>query len=593
MKKSPLKKIQDTVAKYAEIISQVLKVDLEIVDADLVRIAGTGKYMDIFDIDVHEEGHIYKDTMTKGVTQVIEDPVTNQLCSQCNHKDTCNEKLIACTPIIMDGEAIGLIGLICFDEIQRQWFIDNFHAYASFLEQIAEFISIKAYETLENERSETMVCLLNTIFEKLNDAIIVMDKEHRISYMNQEAEKTLKIKSLDNSHVILTHTGNEWLGHPEFSISVYKEGTSQLVVGSLHDINMKVKKYDKVFIFSDVQTMRSKLIRISNVENSITLDHIIGKSDKMTFLKNKVLQISKSTSTILITGESGTGKEMLARAIHSSSDRRDEPFVAINCGAIPDSLLESELFGYDKGSFTGASSTGKIGKFEFANKGTLFLDEIGDMPLYMQVKILRVLQEREIMKIGSNKPIKVDIRIIAATNKHLEYLIKEGAFRKDLYYRLNVIPFEMPPLRERIEDVQPLMTYFLNKYATLFNKHFTKVDKDVLEALLSYDWPGNIRELENTTEFMVNMMDDQGVVTLNNLPAKFLTIKSPSVPLDVEDDIETIELLEKRAIIKALNRYGYNSEGKNCAALKLGIGIATLYRKIQKYEIEASIKMID
>lgn len=203
-------------------------------------------------------------------------------------------------------------------------------------------------------------------------------------------------------------------------------------------------------------------------------------------LKKTIKKIASSTSTVLVSGESGTGKELVARAIHNESNRREEPFIAINCAAIPDSLLESELFGYVKGAFTGADPMGKMGKFELANKGTIFLDEIGDMPLSLQTKLLRVLQERKVIRIGSNKQVNIDVRVIAATNKNLIDLIEEDKFREDLYYRLNVIPIEIPPLRERIEDIKLLTDFFIKKYLSLFNKDFMKIkiDKQVWDVFL-------------------------------------------------------------------------------------------------------------
>lgn len=287
---------------------------------------------------------------------------------------------------------------------------------------------------------------------------------------------------------------------------------------------------------------------------------------------------------MLITGESGTGKEMFARAIHNYSSRKKNSFIAINCGAIPESLLESEFFGYVKGAFTGADPKGKIGKFELADKGTIFLDEIGDMPLYLQVKLLRVLQEREIIRVGSNQPVKIDVRIIAATNKNLEEMIKEGLFRQDLYYRLNVIPFEIPPLRERYEDVKILVEYFADKYSELFNKKYKCIDDEVWNVFYKYDWPGNIRELENTMEFMVNIMDTSGIITRENIPKRIIENKNIEENRDMTDVLNLKEV-EKQLIKKALAICGATTHGKREAAEKLGIGIATLYRKIEEYNL--------
>ena len=300
-------------------------------------------------------------------------------------------------------------------------------------------------------------------------------------------------------------------------------------------------------------------------------------------LKAKVLKIAASHSTVLITGESGTGKEMFARAIHAESSRQNYPFVAINCGAIPDTLLESELFGYVKGAFTGADPRGKIGKFELANKGVIFLDEIGDMPLYLQVKLLRVLQERKITRIGSNQVIDIDVRVIAATNKDLRAMIKENKFREDLFYRLNVIPLEIPPLRERKEDIAELVMFLVAKYARLFNKKVTGVDEETMRILERYSWPGNVRELENTVEFMINMMEGDGILTTATLPKNLLEHRSEQT--NREYPIRPLKEIEREAIEQALKIYGVTTRGKQLAARQLGIGIATLYRKIEEYSL--------
>lgn len=317
-------------------------------------------------------------------------------------------------------------------------------------------------------------------------------------------------------------------------------------------------------------------------ERNISLDSILSISEKVEELKERIRKLVRSTSTVLITGESGTGKEMFARAIHKTSLRGNKTFVAINCGAIPETLLESELFGYVKGAFTGADPRGRAGKFELANKGTIFLDEIGDMPLYMQVKLLRVIQDKEITRVGSNESIKIDVRIIAATNRNLDELIGEGSFREDLYYRLNVIPFEIPPLRNRKEDIELLSCYFAEKYSQLFQKNFKRYDDDVMMILNSYEWYGNVRELENATEYMINVMDDSGVIKKENLPGR---IRKSEAARDNSPDDLCIRNMEERLIRKAIKRCGNDTRGKLEAARNLGIGIATLYRKLEQYDI--------
>lgn len=314
---------------------------------------------------------------------------------------------------------------------------------------------------------------------------------------------------------------------------------------------------------------------------------IIGSSPLITELKEQGRKVAKNESTILIRGESGTGKEVLAQAIHKTSNRNNGPFIAINCAAIPDSLLESELFGYDEGAFTGAKKGGKPGRFELARGGSLFLDEIGDMPLYLQAKLLRVLQERRIERVGGTKSIPVDVRIIAATHKDLELMIANRQFREDLYYRLNVIPLYVPALRERKEDLYELIQYFMKKFCDRFGKESKRFASQAFKSLFDYHWPGNIRELENTIEYIVNL-EIGDLVTVSSLPSAIRSpLESESIsknsnqPEDPHPALRVKEV-EEHLIVEALRRFGKSTEGKRKAAEELGISIATLYRRLRQ-----------
>ncbi len=309
------------------------------------------------------------------------------------------------------------------------------------------------------------------------------------------------------------------------------------------------------------------------------LQNVVGISDKMQEVFKIALKAAKSKATILLTGESGTGKELIARAIHYESDRAKDPFIAINCAAIPENLLEAELFGYEKGSFTGALIS-KPGKFELANGGTIFLDEIGDLPLSLQAKLLRVIQDRTFERIGGTRPIKVDVRIIAATNKNLEDMVKNGSFREDLYYRLNVIPIYLPPLRERKEDLPLLIDHFLKKFNKEYGRNLN-INQEAMKKLINYSWPGNVRELENTIERLVILAEGEEV-TLNDLPfyikqeenSKIIGIKP------IESLTYQLELIEKKAIKEALKACNYN---QTKAAKMLGLTKRQINYKIKKY----------
>ena len=309
---------------------------------------------------------------------------------------------------------------------------------------------------------------------------------------------------------------------------------------------------------------------------------IIGDSPKMEQVFKVIQRIAQSDVTVLVRGETGTGKELVAAAIHKRSNRKDEPFIKLNCAAITDTLLESELFGHEKGAFTDARETRK-GRFELADGGTLFLDEIGDISPSAQVKLLRVLQEREFERVGGSKTIKVNVRLVAATNRNLEQMVKDGKFREDLYYRLNVIPIDLPPLRERGEDIKQLVNFFLERSIKNHKKRVT-ITEEAMDALCSYPWPGNVRELENTIERIVLMGNEDGITKYDMLlllPAlNDQKLKSEYKPISKKS--LTLEELEREAIIEALEN---NDNNQSNAASELGITLRQMGYKIKKYEL--------
>lgn len=312
------------------------------------------------------------------------------------------------------------------------------------------------------------------------------------------------------------------------------------------------------------------------VKSRYCLSNIICKSQEMKRVLDLIERVSRTDTTILICGETGVGKEMVARALHNNSHRCDAPFVAINCGAIPETLLESELFGHVKGAFTGAIAN-KAGLFEEANGGTIFLDEIGDMPTQTQVRLLRVLQEMEIRRIGSNKTSKIDVRVISASNRDLRQLISEGRFREDLYYRLNTITVTIPPLRERREDILPLVEHFLKVHSERNGKAKPSISREALALLTSYYWPGNVRELEHVIENILILSDGETVQPLD-LPA---TIKKDTGGGAVAEK-PSLKELEKAYILECLRKKSWN---RTAAARMMGIGRNTLWRKLRDYNI--------
>lgn len=411
----------------------------------------------------------------------------------------------------------------------------------------------------------------------ISDGIIILNSSNDVIYVNNYIREALDIKSNEIHNIKIKYLNED--NKRKIILNIYEK--KYTIQGQALEIDESSYNYKELIVVNSVSEMQNK--------NKNVLNSIIGESEAIIEIKNKIKKISNSSSSVLITGDSGTGKEVVARAIHESGNRSDKPFIAINCAAIPEALLESELFGYVKGAFSGASSSGRIGKFELANGGIIFLDEIGDMPLQLQVKILRVLQERKVSKIGSNQMIDLDIRVIAATNKNINNLIKENKFREDLYYRINVIPIEIPDLKERKEDIRPLVLSFINNYCKEHSLKKIFIEEDVIEELKKYNWKGNIRELQNAIEFMMNLVDEDNKITVDLLPDYIKDFNSRENEIKtkdviqikdiVKDELITLEELQKKYINYALEKYGHDTKGKSKAAKKLGIGLATLYRK--------------
>ncbi|MFE0503931.1 sigma-54 interaction domain-containing protein [Peribacillus butanolivorans] len=310
---------------------------------------------------------------------------------------------------------------------------------------------------------------------------------------------------------------------------------------------------------------------------SYTFDHIMGKSPALMEVKVQARIAAKSDSNVLILGESGTGKELFAHSIHNESRRAMGVFVKVNCAAIPAELLESELFGYEEGSFTGAKKGGKAGKFEAADGGTIFLDEIGELPLHMQVKLLRVLQEKEIERVGSTGSVQIDVRVIAATNRNLEEMVSKGEFRLDLYYRLKVMQIHVPSLRKRLEDVEILVNYFIEKYQNLMKKRVQGMGDQALRLLRLYKWPGNIRELENIIERALNIVDEEEMIDSKHLPEEITGHKELA---PIRTLAEVMEETERATIFSCLEM---TSGNKSETAKRLGVSRTTLYEKMNKY----------
>ncbi len=393
-----------------------------------------------------------------------------------------------------------------------------------------------------------------------------------------------QIKKIHSEAVCIVLTADATI---EISVQVMKAGAFDFI-GKPFQIDVVLTKIKKALEFSQLKSENLSLKKM--VRDKYRFENMVGSSPQMNRVYELIERVSDSGSTILIQGESGTGKEIVANTIHYNSPRRDKPLIPINCGAIPEALLESELFGHEKGAFTGASSS-RTGRFELAHGGTLFLDEIGEMPLSLQVKLLRVLQEQTFERVGGVRSIQVDVRIIAATNQDLEVAIEEKRFREDLYYRLNVIPITIPPLRKRKEDIPLLVEHFINKFNVKKDKEVKGITGEALNLLNHYYWPGNIRELENLVERMMVLMDNNSFIAAEDVPEKLIQSRRKSSPFQFElpeDGIvfsDVVSAFENQILDLSLTR----ANGvKNRAAQLLHMNRTTLVEKLKKRRLAAA-----
>ncbi|WP_350342896.1 sigma 54-interacting transcriptional regulator [Proteinivorax tanatarense] len=495
------------------------------------------------------------------------------------HRWTCSAAPIRDTK----GEIIGVLNLTGYSDSVHPHSLGMVVAAVNAIEKMLEAKS-------SNAELENVKIFLDTMLDSIPSGIITADLEGNIKTLNKYATELFGYDYLEMKNMNISDVFSEWSN----AVKAIKKKESFLDEDvfvkanrnilqlnlSVHPIlDHKRKLKDVVYVFKEVKKVRKLANKIMGRQAIYTFDKIIGTNKDFVESVQFAKKISDSRSTILIMGESGTGKEVFAQSIHNHSRRRKESFVAINCGAIPKNLIESELFGYAEGAFTGAKRSGHPGKFEIADGGTIFLDEIGEMPLDMQTRLLRVIEEGTVSRVGSTNEVVVDVRIIAATNKKLSDEVKKGNFRKDLFYRLNVLPLKLMPLRERKEDIPLLIDYFMDRISKRINKKQVEISANHMEKLLNYNWPGNIRELENLIELMLNTEKVPNFLDLID------TKSGSDLDYTVLDDDLTLEQVEKEHIIKVLKSSNGNITN---SAKTLGIGRNTLYRKIKKHKINCS-----
>ena len=582
---SVLMQIQPTIQRFARMLASVLQLEVEIVDENLCRVAGTGAYGKFLGRQLSGNSRLLRHVLETKTEKVVTQSRFDPLCEGCDSKENCREKAFLGTPVILQDRCVGVISLIAVTHEQQERISDNLREFSDYVRHISTIFVSKLLE--DQGPGDNISKIFATMIDNMDQGVLVVDDENRVQFVNQTALKTLGV--VQNNIVgkpirfrPLTFESNFTHGHMQHIVSW--DDKSELIIGQLHNIQGR-----QLFLMAFHQSHTS--FSVANAPDEPHIEQLVGECRVMRQLKRLISRIAPSPSSVMVVGESGTGKEVVARAIHKLSGRRNKPFIAINCAAIPEQLLESELFGYVKGAFTGASANGKTGLIQAANTGTLFLDEIGDMPLMLQAKLLRAIEAREILPIGASSPIQVDIRIISATNQNLAQFIAEGKFREDLFYRLNVIPITLPPLRERQEDIELLVHYFLHLHTRRLGSVYPGIAPDVVEILRKHRWPGNLRELSNLMEYLVNVVPSGEVIDSTLLPPNLLnngTTEQSDVTevneahLALDDAGGTaLEEMEKQMIREALSRHN----SKKQVADELGIGIATLYRKIKKYEL--------
>lgn len=574
--------IQPYVQDIAELVNLTLQIDTEIVDIkEGMVVGGTGK-IKCQVLTKQNDMHInyYVSHLMKPF--ILNEPGTHKICKNCTEKKNCIYTGGIFYPISYHNQCYGVISLISFDKTDKTYLFEKQKMYLNFISKIAELL---AYKTAVSNSFDGYLLLnkqFDVIMNMINNGIICCDNNGIITKINQIVEEKIGVPSScvigkQIETVITEALSSETINNN----SLLKEQPNQTINDNneiaLYSGNKLlgfVKIFNRGHIISDIPQQ-------TNIENYSAMDKIIGESEIINDIKNQLAVAAKSSSTVLITGESGTGKDLFAHIIHNISNRASYPFAIINCAAIPESLLESELFGYEKGAFTGAKSEGKKGKIQLADGGTILLDEIGDMPLSLQAKILRFIEEKAIEKIGGEKFINIDIRIIAATNHNIPDLINKKMFRQDLFFRLNVIPINIPPLRHRLDDIPILADTFVNQYSKIMDKNIKSISYTVYEALKLYSWPGNVRELKNVMEYSVNFCK-YDTIDLDTLPKWLLDgvneISAIRPNLNEIDDI-------KQYLTDALTKKGNTVKHKKEIATDMGISLSTLYRLLNQYNI--------
>jgi len=586
-KSSELKEIRETVQHVVSAISAALGVDVAIIDTNFELVATSKTFLETRGTDINQ--NFVRGVYRKGML-LIPNPGHHELCKGCHYEGNCPETAEILRVIEQKGVRYGVLLMVAYTQVQKEKFLNNTGELLEFIGEMANLVydEIRLKQSLEKEKIIRQQ--LNATINFMDNGIIAIDHHGLITQINTQATAIL---GLNNQHVemqslkgylpeqLITQLITEGTPIKRCEVQITKPRRIHCLL-SANPIVVADKVMGAVLRIQDFKEMRSAVYEFSAQHIQTTFDDILGESEAFLHTRAQARTVAQNDSTVLILGESGTGKELFARAIHTNSGRNTNPFIAINCAAIPETLLESELFGYDEGAFSGARKGGKPGKFEMADGGTLFLDEIGDMPLHMQAKILRILQEKVVERVGGIESIPVNVRIIAATNIQLEKLMQKGGFRGDLYYRLNVFPLEIPPLRIRRQDITLLALHFLADYNTKMKRNLKSFSQEALEMLESYHWPGNVRELQNVVEYAVNV-ETEPTVRPGSLPTNITRFgAAKKLRRSLGDKVREYE---KMIIREILELHEDSVEGKKRVAVELGISVPTLYRKIKEFNL--------
>lgn len=592
----------DSAQKVAEAIETVLNLDVTMMNENMDRIAGTG----IYKVEINNKiakNSAFESCLLSDKPYVITNPCQNGTAhNTCAKRHDCREQATICVPIKDDEKIIGVLGVIAFSYEQKCRIEEKGAIYLNYLEKMASLLGGKYVQCKMDSSKKKYTQRMNGILNTINSGVVLYTDNGEVLYTNNALNEILSGAGIENVNDFVNEIRKhkklqsmlelgECIRPCEIALDILGVKYSLLVTITYLKVDCRSKEI--MLTIQNIDFFKKQVMQ-SIEKNHIRLkfNNILGISKEIFEVKRLAAKAALSESNILIQGESGTGKELFARAIHNFSDRKDFAFVPINCGAIPYDLFESELFGYEKGAFTGAFAN-KIGKFEVADRGTIFLDEIGEMPYDLQVKLLRIIQEKEVIRIGSNTVKKVDVKIIAATNKDLLKSVKEGLFREDLYYRLNVIPLTVPPLKKRNQDILFLANHFIKYYSGLLNKNIRGLTQDAIDLMMDYHWPGNVRELQNLIEYACNI--ETGSLISSQVISRRFQIKEGNLVKRFEGESlsNSLAILEKEIILNCINKHsGLNGKDNavSCVCKELDISRATLYRKIKEYNISLKVE---